>query len=208
VINLLYWTRRRLVPFLAISIIIPFISGCSSLSAPIVVASGAGIGYVLLQSHSRTGKEYWNDQQLDRAITRAINKDKTLTTKYGDTKHINVTVFNGIVLLTGEAPVETQIARIIDLANSFSASRQVINRIELAGKSNLNSRVNDALLTTQVRASLLDSEYLNGHKIKVVTERANVYLLGTVTRKESEIAADLASSVSGVVRVVKVFQYL
>ena len=130
--NLLYWTRCRLVPFLAISIIIPFISGCSSLSAPIVVASGTGIGYVLLQSHARTGKEYWNDQQLDRAITRAINKDKILRTEYGNTKHINVTVFNDIVLLTGEAPVENQIARIIDLANSFSASRQVINRIRSA----------------------------------------------------------------------------
>ena len=178
------------------------------MSAPIVVASGAGIGYVLLQSHTRTVKEYWDDQQLDRAITRAIKKDKQLRAAYGDTKHINVTVFNGIVLLTGEAPVETQIARIIDLANSFSASRQVINRIELAGKSNFNSRANDTLLTAQVRASLLDSEYLNGHKIKVVTERANVYLLGTVTKEESEIAANLASNISGVVRVVKVFQYL
>ena len=104
--------------------------------------------------------------------------------------------------------MQKQIARIIDIANSFSASRQVINRIELAGKSNLNSRANDVLLTTQVRASLLDSDYLNGHKIKVVTERANVYLLGTVTREESDIAADIASSVSGVVRVVKVFEYL
>tara|TARA_B100000029_G_C17595792_1_gene964092 strand:+ start:2368 stop:2991 length:624 start_codon:yes stop_codon:yes gene_type:complete len=206
--NLLYWIRRRLAPFLAISLVIPFISGCSSLSAPIVVASGAGIGYVLLQSHTRTIKEYWDDQQLDRAITRAINKDKQLRAAYGDTQHINVTVLNGIVLLTGEAPIENQIARIIDVANSFSASRQVINRIELAGKSNFNSRANDTLLTAQVRASLLDSEYLNGHKIKVVTERANVYLLGTVTREESEIAANLASNISGVVRVVKVFQYL
>ena len=63
------------------------------------------------------------------------------------------------------------------------------------------------MLTTQVRASVLDSEYLDGHKIKVVTERANVYLMGTVTREEADIAAEIARSISGVVRVVKVFEY-
>ena len=161
-----------------------------------------------MQSHTRTVRSYWNDNQLDRAITREIKRDSQLLTVAGDVIHVNVTVFNGVVLLTGEVPMQKQIARIIDIANSYSSSRQVINRIELAGKSNLNSRANDVLLTTQVRASQLDSEYLNGHQIKVVTERANVYLLGIVTRDESDIAAEIASSVSGVVRVVKVFEYL
>ncbi|SVB24629.1 uncharacterized protein METZ01_LOCUS177483, partial [marine metagenome] len=169
--------------------------------------SGIGIGYVMMQSHKRTFKKYWNDNQLDRAITREIKKDPQLKTAARSVTHVNVTVFNGVVLLTGEVPLQNQIARIIDIASSYAASRQVINRIELAGKSNFNSRANDALLTTQVRASVLDSEYLDGHKIKVVTERANVYLMGTVTREEADIAAEIARSISGVVRVVKVFEY-
>ena len=197
-----------LAPLLLLFCSAPMISSCSSVPPAAVIASGAGIGYVLLQSHTRTVRSYWNDNQLDRAITREIKRDSQLLTVAGDVIHVNVTVFNGVVLLTGEVPMQKQIARIIDIANSYSSSRQVINRIELAGKSNLNSRANDVLLTTQVRASLLDSEYLNGHKIKVVTERANVYLLGIVTRHESDIAAEIASSVSGVVRVVKVFEYL
>ena len=197
-----------LAPLLLLFCSAPMISSCSSVPPAAVIASGAGIGYVLMQSHTRTVRAYWNDNQLDRAITREIKRDSQLLTAAGNVIHVNVTVFNGVVLLTGEVPMQKQIARIIDIANSYSSSRQVINRIELAGKSNLNSRANDLLLTTQVRASLLDSEYLNGHKIKVVTERANVYLLGIVTRHESDIAAEIASSVSGVVRVVKVFEYL
>ena len=197
-----------LAPLLLLFCSAPMISSCSSVPPAAVIASGAGIGYVLMQSHTRTVRAYWNDNQLDRAITREIKRDSQLLTVAGDVIHVNVTVFNGVVLLTGEVPMQKQIARIIDIANSYSSSRQVINRIELAGKSNLNSRANDVLLTTQVRASLLDSEYLDGHKIKVVTERANVYLLGIVTRDESDIAAEIASSVSGVVRVVKVFEYL
>ena len=186
------------------------ISGCASISPPLpatVAVSGIGIGYVMMQSHKRTLKEYWNDAQLDRAITREIKKDPQLASAARSVTHVNVTVFNGVVLLTGEVPLQNQIARIIDIASSYAASRQVINRIELAGKSNFNSRANDVLLTAQVRASVLDSEYLDGHKIKVVTERANVYLMGTVTREEADIAAEIARSISGVVRVVKVFEY-
>ena len=203
--------RRFLwVPLLPALIASTIITGCASVQPPhpaTVVVSGIGIGYVMMQSHKRTFKRYWNDNQLDRAITREIKKDPQLKSAARRAAHVNVTVFNGVVLLTGEVPLQNQIARIIDIASSYAASRQVINRIELAGKSNLNSRANDALLTTQVRASVLDSEYLDGHKIKVVTERANVYLMGTVTPEEADIAAEIARSISGVVRVVKVFEY-
>lgn len=195
------------VPLLPAFLVATVISGCASVPPPLVVVSGVGIGYVMMQSHKRTFKKYWNDSQLDRAITREIKKDPKLATAARDVTHVNVTVFNGVVLLTGEVPLQNQIARIIDIAISYAASRQVINRIELAGKSNLNSRANDALLTTRVRASVLDSEYFDGHKIKIVTERANVYLMGTVTREEADIAAEIARSVTGVVRVVKVFEY-
>jgi osmotically-inducible protein OsmY len=198
------------VSLLPVLVVTTVISGCASVPPPLpatIVASGIGIGYVMMQSNKRTFKKYWNDNQLDRAITREIKKDPQLKTAARSVTHVNVTVFNGVVLLTGEVPLQNQVARIIDIASSYAASRQVINRIELAGKSNFNSRANDVLLTTQVRASVLDSEYLDGHKIKVVTERANVYLMGTVTREEADIAAEIARSVSGVVRVVKVFEY-
>ncbi len=200
--------RFSYIPLLPALVVATVISGCASIPPPLpatVAVSGIGIGYVMMQSNKRTFKKYWNDSRLDWAITREIKKDSQLATR--SVTHVNVTVFNGVVLLTGEVPLQNQIARIIDIANSYAASRQVINRIELAGKSNFNSRANDVLLTAQVRASVLDSEYLDGHKIKVVTERANVYLMGTVTREEADIAAEIARSISGVVRVVKVFEY-
>ena len=168
------FTYAPLLPALVVATII---SGCASIPPPLpatVVVSGIGIGYVMMQSHKRTFKTYWNDSQLDRAITREIKKDPQLRTAARSVTHVNVTLFNRVVLLTGEAPLQNQIARIIDIASSYATSRRVINRIELAGKSNFNSRANDVLLTTQVRASVLDSEYLDGHKIKVVTARANV----------------------------------
>ena len=204
-------SRPLSLKFVSILISLPLVLqlyGCASDTPAAVVVSGAGIGYIMMQSHKRSFKDLWNDNRLGRTIRRDIRNDPRLGKAPRDVTHVNVTVFNGVVLLTGEVPLEDQIARIIDIAKSYGNSRQVINRIELAGKSNFNSRANDALLTAQVRATLLDSEYLDGHKIKVVTERANVYLMGIVNRKEADLAVDIARSISGVVRVVKVFEYL
>ncbi len=204
-------SRPLSLKFVSILISLPLVLqlyGCASVPPAAVVVSGAGIGYIMMQSHKRSFKDLWNDNRLGRTIRRDIRNDPRLGKAPRDVTHVNVTVFNGVVLLTGEVPLEDQIARIIDIAKSYGNSRQVINRIELAGKSNFNSRANDALLTAQVRATLLDAEYLDGHKIKVVTERANVYLMGIVNRKEADLAVDIARSISGVVRVVKVFEYL
>ena len=120
------------VSLLPVLVVATVISGCASIPPPhpaTIVVSGVGIGYVMMQSHKRTFKKYWNDNQLDRAITREIKKDRQLTTTAKSVTHVNVTVFNGVVLLTGEVPLQNQIARIIDIASSYAASRQLINRI-------------------------------------------------------------------------------
>src|SRR5450830_532368 len=84
----------------------------------------------------------------------------------------------------------------------------VINEIQIAGTSNLTARSNDALITTKVKASFVDTKDLYANSYKVVTEASVVYLMGRVTQREGERAADVASSVSGVRKVVKVFEYM
>ena len=63
------------VPLLPALVVGAVISGCASIQSPLVVVSGVGIGYAMMQSHKRTFKKFWNDTQLDRAITREIKKD-------------------------------------------------------------------------------------------------------------------------------------
>ena len=120
----------------------------------------------------------------------------------------NVTVYNGVVLLTGEVPDQRDIDTSIDVAKSHQGSRQVINRLELAGKTNMNSRANDGWITTKVKTAIATSAPVDSTRIIVVTERANVYLMGLVKPEEADIAVDATRSVTGVVRVIKVFEYL
>jgi osmotically-inducible protein OsmY len=71
--------------------------------------------------------------------------------------------------------------------------------------SSFSTRSNDTLLTTKVKASFVDAKDVFSNSIKVVTERSTVYLMGRVTEREAKRATDLARSVSGVQKVVRVF---
>jgi len=85
---------------------------------------------------------------------------------------------------------------------------EVINELEIAGPSSLTSRSNDALITTKVKASLVDAKDISANSYQVTTERGVVYLQGRVTQREGQIGADIARGVSGVTKVVKVFEYI
>ena len=45
-------------------------------------------------------------------------------------------------------------------------------------------------------------------RFKIVTERGVVYMMGRVTQREGQVGADVARGVSGVTKVVKMFEYI
>ena len=124
----------------------------------------------------------------------------------GDPGHINATSYNRLVLLTGEVPSEADKASVEQSVTRIENVRRVVNELAVMGASSLGARSNDTLLTAKVKTSLIDAKDLMASTIKVVTERGTVYLMGIVTEREATRAADLARSVSGVQKVVRVFQ--
>ncbi len=88
------------------------------------------------------------------------------------------------------------------------ADRNVVNELEVTGPTTYTSRSNDTLLTTKIKASLVDMKTISATSIKVITERGNVYLMGRVTPREANVATDVARGVNGVRKVVKVFEYI
>ena len=151
----------------------------------------------------REPRAYWQDNKAEMDIRFSIYRNKTIS----DT-NVSVTIWNSVVLLTGEVPDQQAIDRILDIAKSHHYTRQVVNRIELAGRTNVASRGNDSWLTGRVKTALVVSGTVDPTRFKVVTERANVYLMGLVTSAEATEAVLIVRSVPGVVRVIKVFEYL
>ena len=151
----------------------------------------------------REPRAYWQDNKAEIDIRLSIYRTSTISDA-----NVSVTIWNAVVLLTGEVPDQRAIDRILDIAKSHHYTRQIVNRIELAGRTNAASRVNDSWLTGRVKTALVVSRTVDPTRFKVVTERANVYLMGLVTSAEAAAAVMIVRSVPGVVRVIKVFEYI
>ena len=179
------------------------INGCVGI--PIAGLIGGSAMAIDLSRDNRSVGTYLDDNVLEAKISNEIRSDAMLASSQ---IHVSPTVINGVILLTGEAPKRAHIDRILDIAKGFKNTRKVVNRIELAGKSTLASRANDTWITMEVKTALFHAENVDHLRIKVVTERAHVYLMGLVSTEEADAAAQAARSINGVARVVKVFEYL
>jgi osmotically-inducible protein OsmY len=152
----------------------------------------------------------------DRRTLGAQTEDKTIVVKgetrahnlVGDAGHVNVASFNRKVLLTGEVKDEATKAAVEREIGAIEGVQGVINDLEVGGVTSLTARSNDSLITGKVKASFVDTKDLYANSIKVVTERGSVYLMGRVTSREADLATEVARGVSGVHKVVKVFEYI
>ena len=198
--------KRCSIPILVLTTSV-LASGCVSFQAAQQIALNSAYGAVGILAidvvrDEREPRAYWQDNKAEMDIRFSIYRNKTIS----DT-NVSVTIWNAVVLLTGEVPDQQAIDRILDIAKSHHYTRQVVNRIELAGRTNMASRINDSWLTGRVKTALVVSGTVDPTRFKVVTERANVYLMGLVTSAEATEAVMIVRSVPGVVRVIKVFEY-
>lgn len=145
-------------------------------------------------------------QTEDQAIEfKALGE---LRERLGSSGGISVTSFNRTVLLTGQVLDDATKRRAAEIVGAIENVRTVHNELIVSGRASIGTYAADSALTAKVRASLVDAKDLQSNTIKVVSESEVVYLMGIVTRVEGDHAAQLASRVSGVRRVVTVFEYV
>lgn len=181
---------------LALAALVGAVAGC----VPVMIAGAAG-GAAMVATDRRTTGAQVDDESIELKIVTRANE------LYGDRIHLNVTSFNGVVLLTGEAPDQGAWASLGNLAKGTEKVRVVHNELVVAPPSELGSRSNDAFITSKVKARMLEAAKFPPNAVKVVTERGVVYLMGIVSRAEGQAAGEVAATTEGVQRVVKVFEY-
>ena len=174
----------------------------ASLSGCVALVAGGAISGTLAATDRRT----LGAQTEDRAIE--VKGGIKLNNIVGDAGHVNINAFNRRALLTGEVRDDAMKAAAEREIRGIEGVLSVINELEVAGPASYTSRSNDALITTKVKASLVDMKDISANSYQVVTERGVVYLQGRVTQREGQIGADVARGVSGVAKVVKVFEYI
>jgi osmotically-inducible protein OsmY len=181
-------------------LIVPVVllQGC----APAVVggaATGASVAY-----DRRTTGTVIDDQGIEFKASYALFNNKEIH----DQSHINVTSYNGIVLLTGETPSESLKQKVTEEVKKIPKVRRIHNELAIAAPSALPSRSSDGWITSKVKAKMTTDERIDPFHVKVVTERGIVYLMGMISRAEADRTVNLVKNTAGVQRVVKVFEYI
>ncbi|NBS09115.1 MAG: BON domain-containing protein [Betaproteobacteria bacterium] len=175
-------------------------AGLSACVAPLMV--GGFVGGTMVASDRRTSGAQLEDQGIE------IRASSRIREQIGSGVHINVTSYNRQVLLTGEVTKaqEKQLAEQILIR--VENVRSVVNELATAPNSSMSDRANDALISGKVKASMVDSRDVFANAFKVVTERGTVYLMGRVTQREATRAVEIARGVSGVQKIIRVFEII
>ena len=122
--------------------------------------------------------------------------------------HIVVASYNGVVLLAGQTPRADLKALAEQSAAAVQRVKRVHNELQVLQPSSALARSNDSWLTTKIKTQMLTDSVIPGSRIKVITENGIVYLLGLVTHQEANLATNKVQSVSGVQKIVKLFEYI
>lgn len=188
--------RTPIMPLL-LSLAVVLIPGCAA-----VVVGGAATT-AMLAVDPRTFGTIVDDEMIEFKIIEAYYDSAELSQQ----SHLNVTSYNGKVLLTGEATSESIRQRIEALARQVPKVRGVHNEMIIAAPSSALARSSDRWITTKVNSRLAAAAEVSSVDIKVVTENGIVYLMGLVNREQANDATEVTRQTSGVQRVVKLFEY-
>lgn len=152
----------------------------------------------------RTPGQYLADRRIEAQAGKAI---AAADERFANAR-VKVVSYDGVVLLVGQVPDDTLRARAERVVDALPEVRRVHNELQVSGATSLVARANDDWLTTKVVSRFAASEEVNANRVKVVAEDGVVYLVGILPPAEADQAAQVARTVFGVNKVVKVFDYL
>jgi osmotically-inducible protein OsmY len=167
-----------------------------------LLIGGAIVGTAAVATDRRSTGAQLDDEVIEDKTSFAIHE------RFKGDFHVNVTSFNGIVLLTGEVPTEASKTDVGAMVRATPKVRAVQNELFVGPVTDLKARSNDTLITSKVKARFVEAAKFQINYVKVVTERGTVYLMGIVRHEEGDAAAEIARTTDGVQRVVKVFEYI
>ncbi|RVU31864.1 divisome-associated lipoprotein YraP [Rheinheimera riviphila] len=168
--------------------------------AAAVVAGGASA--VTSASDRRTLGSQIDDSSIVVKAERALEANKTLD----EQAHINVNSYNGILLLTGQAPSQDMLDTANQLVQGIQGVKDVQNQIRVGNPISFTTRSRDSWITTRVKSLLVADKEISALNIKVITESGEVFLMGLVSSTEADKAVEIARHVNGVSRVIKAFE--
>jgi osmotically-inducible protein OsmY len=150
-----------------------------------------------------------------RTVGRQID-DKTNTLEiansfsdipdYKTLTNIDINIYNGQLLLTGQAVNANVVRQVIDIAQRNDYITKVHNQIRIAPLAGVSTQAKDIVIANTIRAKLLADERINSQAMTVNVSAGEVFLMGLVDNAQATAAVEIARNVQNVVRVNRVFE--
>lgn len=191
---------KKALPFnlIAAAALATQLAGCSSFLA------ATHDGPIQHDPGQRTLGEVMDDRQIDTHLKVNLVKADPIF----DKANVNIMVYNGVVLLTGELPSKDLRELAGNVARNIGAVRQVHNQISIATKATIYSRANDNWIGTKIRTKLINSQQIESNRVKIVVENRVVYIMGLLSETEAQHVTELARTTEGVVKVVRAIELI
>jgi osmotically-inducible protein OsmY len=182
------------VALLAVLVSATLLSACTPL-----LLTGAAVGGVMVATDRRSSGAQLEDQSIELKAQSRVGQ-------LGSQGHISVVSYNRTALITGQVPTEAERVAVEQAVAGIENVRAVINELAVGANTSLTQRSSDTVISSRIKASFIDAPDLQSNALKVTTEAGVVFLMGIVTEREAGRATDLARSVDGVRKVVRVFE--
>jgi osmotically-inducible protein OsmY len=175
-----------------------------TLQGCVVAVGAAGAMAAKVANDRRTVGTQLDDQNADSAVAYQWSKSDALK----EQANLQVDVYNGVALLTGQAPTQVLLNEAVTRAQEVSYLKKVHNQIRLAEPIGAGTQANDIWLASKVRAKIVADERVPALQVKVVVQDSEVFLMGRLSNLEATAAVDIARNVTGVARVVRAFEII
>lgn len=174
----------------------------STLSACAPLVLGTAVGGAFMATDRRTSGTQIEDKGIE---IKAASRVREVV---GERGHVSVNAYNRTVLLTGEVPTEDDKAAVGEAVRQVENVKGVVNELAVTLNSSFSSRSSDVLLAGKVKATLIDARDIMSNAFAITVERGEVYIMGLVTEREANRAAELTATIPGVRRVIKAMEII
>lgn len=170
------------------------VSGCSFVGTAYNV--GSKVGAVVMDE--RELKDDWNDTKINMFI-----RTNFLKKKISYVLDVEITVFEGEVLLNGAIPSVEDMERIVEIAWAAQGVTKVYNYIRLAEPSDLIKSSQDALIASSVRTRLMATPDITSVNYKITVDDGVLYMIGIAkNQKELDAVTNVIYKTDGITKVV------
>lgn len=173
-----------------------------TLQGCVVAVGAAGAVAAKVTNDRRTVGTQLDDQNADSAVAFQWSKSDALK----EQANLQVDVYNGVALLTGQAPNQALIDEAVERAQNVDYLKKIHNQVRIGTPIGAGTQANDIWLASKVRAKLVADERVPALQVRVVVQDSEVFLMGRLSSLEATAAVDIARNVTGVARVVRAFE--